>query len=253
VSLKREYEVHLDLFEGPLDLLLYLVNKAEVNIVDIRVSEIAAQYLEYIDVMRDLSVDVAGEYLHMAATLVRLKARELLPDQAPEDLEGLDGEIYDREQLIAALLEYKKFKEAAGALKSFEARTFGASPRGMAEDLESLDAPDADGGLVLGSISIFDLISAFKGVMERAVDEPRDQLVAADDCRIDDRIEHIVALLSDTGREMRFAELFADDRRRLALVVTFMAILELVKMRQIRFRQEEAFGEIFVTRGVSIV
>jgi len=249
VSLKREYEVRLDLFEGPLDLLLYLVNRAEVNIVDIRVSEIAAQYLAYLDIMRDLSVDVAGEYLHMAATLVRLKARELLPDQAPEVLEGVDGEIYDREQLVAALLEYKKFKEAAGALKSIEARNFGASPRGMAEDVESFDAP-ADGGVVLGDVSIFDLISAFKSVMERAIDEDPRHLVEADDCRIDDRIEHIVALLGDIGREARFAELFADDRRRIALVVTFMAILELVKMRRIRFRQEEAFGEIFVTGGV---
>ena len=249
MSLKREYEVRLELFEGPLDLLLYLVNKAEVNIVDIKVSEIAAQYLEYLDIMRGLSVDVAGEYLNMAATLVRLKARELLPDSAPEELEGLDGEIYEREQLIAALLEYKKFKEAAGALKSFEARNFGASPRGAAEDVESLDAPEG-GEITLGDISIFDLISAFKGVLERVVDdEGTRHLVEVDDCRIDDRIEHIVAVLGDAGRELRFAELFADDRRRIALVVTFMAILELVKMRRIRFRQEEAFGEIFVTRG----
>jgi len=250
VSLNREYEVRLDLFEGPIDLLLYLVNKAEVNIVNIKVSEITAQYLEYLDIMRDLSVDVAGEYLHMAATLVRLKARELLPDQAPEVLEGTDGEIYDREQLITALLEYRKFKEAAEALKSIEAQNFGASPRGMAEDVESFDAPDGDGGLVLGNISIFDLISAFKSVMERAIDEDPRHLVEADDCRIDDRIEHIVAILSDVGRELRFIELFADDRRRIALVVTFMAILELVKMRRIKFRQEEAFGEIFVTGGV---
>ena len=248
MSLKREYEVRLELFEGPLDLLLYLVNKAEVNIVDIKVSEIAAQYLEYLDIMRGLSVDVAGEYLNMAATLVRLKARELLPDQTPEEFEGLDGEIYEREQLIAALLEYKKFKEAAGALKSFEAQNFGSSPRGAAEDVESLDAPEG-GEITLGDIWIFDLISAFKGVLERGVDEDPKHLVEIDDCRIDDRIEHIVAILGDAGRELRFAELFADDRRRIALVVTFMAILELVKMRRIRFRQEEAFGEIFVTRG----
>ena len=247
--MKQEYEVHLALFEGPLDLLLYLVNKSEVSIVDIRVSEIAAQYLAYLDVMRDLNIDIAGEYLHMAATLIRLKARELLPDSPPEALDGEDGGIYDREQLIAALIEYRKFKEAAGALKGIEARTFGAYARGKAEDVENLAAPEGSGEVALGEVSIFDLISAFKSILERAApDDDANHVVAVDDCRIDDRIERIFTVLSDTGREVRFDELFADDRRKIALVVTFMALLELVKMRQIKFRQEAAFGEIFVVR-----
>jgi segregation and condensation protein A len=253
LTLKREYEVSLDLFEGPLDLLLYLVNKAEVNIVDIKVAQIAAQYLAYLDVMRDLNIDVAGEYLNMAATLVRLKARELLPDSAPENLGGADGGIYDRERLIAALLEYKKFKEAAGALKGFEARQFGAYSRGRAEDVESLEAPvreGDDGEAVVGDVSIFDLITAFKSVLERITDEKPNHVVEVDNCRIDDRIEHIIMVLGDIGgaREVRFEELFSDDRRKIALVVTFMAILELAKMGQLRFRQEFEFGEIFVLR-----
>jgi segregation and condensation protein A len=105
----QEYEVQLELFEGPLDLLLYLVNKSEVSIVDISVSEIVTQYLQYLDMIRDLNIDVASEYLHMAATLIRLKARELLPQQEGEELLEEDG-IYNRDQLIQQLLEYKKFR-----------------------------------------------------------------------------------------------------------------------------------------------
>jgi segregation and condensation protein A len=248
---KQEYEVRLDLFEGPLDLLLYLVNKSEVSIVDIKVSEIAAQYLAYLDVMRDLNIDIAGEYLNMAATLVRLKARELLPDSAPEVLDMADGGIYDRGQLIAALVEYKKFKEAAGTLRAFEAKAFGAYARGRAEDEDGLQAPDS-GEVIIGEVSIFDLITAFKSIAGRAAEEGAfSHVVEADGCKIDDRIEHIFTVLGDIerGKEVRFAELFADDRRKIALVVTFMAVLELVKMRRIRFRQEAAFGEIFVLKN----
>jgi segregation and condensation protein A len=247
---RQEYEVRLDLFEGPLDLLLYLVNKAEVNIIDIKVAEIAAQYLAYLDIMRDLNIDVAGEYLNMAATLVRLKARELLPDSPPEDLEGEDGGIYDREQLIAALLEYKKFKEAAGALKGIEAKHFGAYTRGKAEDVDGMAVDSAESAVE--NVSIFDLITAFKSILDRAASAVEaNHIVEVDDCKVDDRIERIFTVLSDIerGREVRFEALFADDKRRIALVVTFMALLELVKMRQIRFRQEEAFGGIFVSRA----
>jgi len=166
--MKQEYEVRLDLFEGPLDLLLYLVNKAEVNIVDIKVAEIAAQYLAYLDIMRDLNIDVAGEYLHMAATLVRLKARELLPDSPPEELGGEEGGINDREQLIAALLEYRKFKEAAGALKGIEAKHFGAYARGKAEDVDAMAADSGESTAAVENVSIFDLITAFKSILDRA-------------------------------------------------------------------------------------
>ena len=249
--MKQEYEVRLDLFEGPLDLLLYLVNKAEVNITDIKVAEIAVQYLAYLDVMRDLNIDVAGEYLNMAATLVRLKARELLPDSAPEDLGDADGGIYDRSQLIAALVEYKKFKEAAGTLKNFEARQFGSYARGVAECVaEVAVASPGNEEIVVGDVSIFDLISAFKSVFDRAAEDKPNHVVEVENYRIDDRIEYIFTVLSDLGqgREARFIDLFADNRKKIVLVVTFMAILELAKMGRIRFRQEAAFGEIYVVK-----
>jgi segregation and condensation protein A len=243
---QQEYEVKLELFEGPLDLLLYLVNKAEVSIVDISVSRIAQQYLEYLDVMRNLNIDVASEYLHMAATLIRLKARELLPPGEHEELEEEEG-IYNREQLIQQLLEYKKFKEAADALKTYEAEQFGAFTRGKAEVIESTND---EGEVDLGNLSIFDLLTAFKKILERANDPDQEykHVVAVDNVKIDDRIEHILAMLTDNDNEVKFEDLFAGDFRKIVLVVTFMAILELVKMQEICFRQEESFGQIFVMR-----
>ncbi|MBN1758516.1 MAG: segregation/condensation protein A [Chitinispirillaceae bacterium] len=246
MPLKRdEYEVKLELFEGPLDLLLYLVNKSEVNIVDISVSQVVAQYLEYLDLLRELNINVAAEYLHMAATLVRLKARELLPPGEGEPADPEEEGIYNRDQLIAQLLEYKKFKEAANTLRTFESEHYGAFSRGSADVVEHEPTEkDVD----LGSISIFDLLAAFKKVLERSQtsDEQR-HVVEADTVKIDERIERILGMLCDS-EEVRFEALFEGDMRKIVVVVTFMAILELVKMQEISFRQEESFGTIFVVR-----
>jgi segregation and condensation protein A len=245
MPVKQEYLVKLSLFEGPLDLLLYLVNRAEVDITQIQVSQIAQQYLEYLDLMRELNIDIAAEYLYMASTLIRLKARELLPELEQEPIEGEEG-IYNREQLIAQLLEYKKFKEAAHSLRHFEAEQIGCFTRGNAEPVIPLAAPDE--GLVVGAVTVFDLITAFKRVLDRAAaDGASQQVIGHDLVRIDDRIEHVLGMI-DIGREIPFEELFADDVRRIVLVVTFMAILELIKMQEIHFRQEAQFGRIFVKR-----
>lgn len=242
---QQEYEVRLNLFEGPLDLLLYLVNKSEVSIVDISVSEVALQYIQYLDLMRDLNIDVASEYLHMAAILIRLKARELLPPSDNEEIEQEDG-IYNREQLIQQLLEYKKFKEAAASLKVFEAEQFGAFPRGKAEVIETVVD---DQGIDLGNINAFDLLSAFKRILERAatVEEGFKHVVAADVVKLDDRIEYVLVYLSEHD-EVPFENLFNGDSRKIMLVMTFMAVLELTKMQEIEFRQEMNFGPIFVRR-----
>jgi segregation and condensation protein A len=246
VPLKRDdYEVKLELFEGPLDLLLYLVNKSEVNIIDISVSKVVAQYLEYLDLMRNLNIDVAAEYLHMAATLIRLKARELLPSAEGEQVDPDDEGIYNRDQLVAQLLEYKKFKEAAQTLRTFESEHYGAFTRGAADVVEGEPSgPDID----LGDIGIFDLLAAFKRILERTneVDEQR-HVVGTDAVKIDERIERILGMLCDTA-EVSFEELFEGDTRKIVVVVTFMAILELVKMQRISFRQEESFGPIYVVR-----
>jgi segregation and condensation protein A len=242
---KGEYEVKLDLFEGPLDLLLYLVTKDEVNIVDISVAQITSQYLEYLDMMRDLNIDVAADYLHMAATLTYLKARELLPPSEAETLAEEEEGIYNKEQLIKQLLEYQKFKQAAGALKNFEAEQISLFKRGVAE---TIGCGDEGGGVDLGSLSMFDLLTAFKRVLEQASrDDGQGHVVRLDNVKIDDRIERVLSVLTDRS-EVVFEELFADDMRKIVIVVTFMAILELVKMQEISFRQERSFGAIHVVR-----
>jgi segregation and condensation protein A len=242
---KQEYEVKLSLFEGPLDLLLYLVNKAEVDIVQIPVAQITEQYLSYLDLMRELNIDLAAEYLYMASTLIRLKARELLPDAEPEPLPE-DGGIYNREQLIEQLLAYKKFKEAAMSLRHSEADQLGCYTRGASDEQDVEVAPAQEG--FIGQITVFDLITAFKRILERAVSADSNQYnINADNVKIDDRIEHVLGTL-DTEKEMRFEDLFGGDTRKIVLVVTFMAILELIKMGAIQFRQEEQFGAIFVKR-----
>jgi segregation and condensation protein A len=241
----QEYEVKLDLFEGPLDLLLYLVTKAEVNIVDISVSKVTTQYLSYLDLMRDLNIDIAADYLHMAATLTYLKARELLPQTGIEPPPETEEGIYNREQLIQQLLEYQKFKQAAGALKNFEAEQLGLFKRGCPEKIADTDAVE---GVDLGSLSVFDLLSAFKRVLEMAkAEDDQRHVVSMDNVKIDDRIERVLSVLTDRT-EVRFEDLFTDDLRKIVIVVTFMAILELIKMQEITFRQEECFGAIMVIR-----
>ena len=238
----QEYEVKLELFEGPLDLLLYLVLRSELNIADLPIAQITTQYLEYLDVIRELNINIAAEYLHMAVTLTYLKARELLPPEEGETPPPEEG-IYNREELIRQLLEYQKFKQAAGALKNFEAEQIHIFKRGMTETIEA--AVD-DGSVDLGSLSIFDLLSAFRRVLTRAgTAEEAGHIVQADTVKIDDRIEHVLGMLADC-EEIDFEEFFSDDLRKIVIVVTFMAILELVKMQQIVFRQEVRFGPILV-------
>jgi segregation and condensation protein A len=242
----REYEVKLDMFEGPLDLLLYLVTKAEVDIVNLPVSQITGQYLEYLDLMRELNIDIAADYLHMAATLTYLKGRELLPPEEGDGPASSEEGLYNREELIRQLLEYQKYKQAAGAFKGFESEQIHLFKRGVSDSLST--GPDGDGGVDLGALSLFDILSAFKRVMDRAqTEEAYRQTVLADTVKIDDRIDHVLTVLSDSA-EVRFEDLFVDDMRKLVLVVTLMAILELVKMQEIVFRQEERFGAIFVSR-----
>ncbi len=243
----NEYNVKLDLFEGPLDLLLYLVTKSEVAIVEISVAAIAKQYLEYLDLLRDLNINIASEYLSMAATLVRLKARELLPDQEAEVLDEDGDGIVNRQQLIEKLLEYKKYKEAAGSLKLYEAERFGSYSRGKPEEVEAVRDPLDES---LGDINVFDLISAFQRVLERSkdIDEEAVRVVQRENVRLDDRIEYILNML-EADTEIPFEELFKGDNRKIVLVVTFMGILELVKMKAIMFRQEEQFGSLYIKKS----
>jgi len=242
---QQEYEVKLAVFEGPLDLLLYLVTWAEVNIAELPLAEITTQYLAYLDLLREVNINIAAEYRHVAVILTYLKARWLLPPVEGEETPADEG-IYNREELIRQLLEYQKFKQAAGVLKNFEAEQIHIFKRGAAETLEAL--PVEEGSVDLGSLSLFDLLTAFRQVLTRATaEEDHRHVVQLDMVKIDDRIEHILSMVVEGG-EVRFDALFGDDLRKIVIVVTFMAILELVKMQEISFRQEERFGPILVSK-----
>lgn len=231
-----EYRVDLAVFQGPLDLLLYLIRKEEVGIYEIPIAKITRQYLQYIELMQTLNLEVAGEYILMAATLIRIKTRMLLP----RDEE--DGEEQDpREELLMALIEYKKYKEAGDVLRE----------KALIEERNVVpDAPlgDIERKVDLApSTTLFDLLTAFKEVLDAHREETVHE-VDTEEVTIEDRTRHIVELLRE--REFAtFAELFNDIPRKIVAVVTFIALLELTRARRVALYQSFPFAEMRVRRG----
>ena len=234
------YEVRLPEFEGPLDLLLYLVEKNEMAPGEIAIAAITDQYLAYLETLQQMDLANAGEFLVMAARLMRLKARELLPADQKDELEEMEYQL-DRQALIAQMMEYQKFKEAARALRTIEARHFGAFPRGRSE------RPGAGGEGALEAdreAGIYDLLAAFRSVMRQQPAFPAHE-VEIDDVTIEDRMQHVETELLEGGRRL-FDDLLLNDPRRMARVVTFMAVLELCKLDRIELRQNHILGAIWV-------
>ena len=235
--METDYKVKLEIFEGPLDLLLYLIKRDELDIYDISLERITKQYLEYLQAFKELNIDVAGEFVVMAANLIYLKSRSLLPvDQQPpeEDVEEDDP----RWDLIRQLIEYKKFKEAAAQLQVRQLeqeRIFVREPNGI--------DPIAAAPLRLGEVGVFQLINAFQAVIKRV--EAREDLreIFGEHYTVSDKIEWILQRMSD-GVPLRFSELFARMASRVEIVVTFLALLELVRLRQINATQASPFDEI---------
>lgn len=237
-DVKDNYTVNLDVFQGPMDLMLYLIKKDEIDVYDIPISRITDQYMQYVGVMKTLNLELAGEYILMAATLIRIKARMLLP---PAEGEGEEAD--PREELVAALIEYKKFKEVGEILREkriLEERLF--------------VPPVIDGGngnrqkIVLSdSTTLFDLLTAFKEVLDRN-DQERLFEIDSDKTTIEDRIESIMAYLLKR-ESATFRELFADIPRKAIAIMTFLAILELIKLRRIKVRQSLPFSELRVYHG----
>jgi segregation and condensation protein A len=229
------YSVQLDKFEGPLDLLLYLIRKDEIDIYDIPIAKITGQYLEYIELMRMLDLDVAGEFIMMAATLIRIKAKLLLPRREDDD------EDDPREELILALLEYKKYKEASGILHCRESKERDILKRSDFSIVEAGTVED----FVLDA-TVFDLLAAFKRVMESA-NRTEHHDVVAEDVKLDDCIETVlIALQAEDGVE--FERLFPSVPYRMLVIVTFIAVLELVKRNRIWARQSSPLGQIRLYR-----
>jgi chromatin segregation and condensation protein Rec8/ScpA/Scc1 (kleisin family) len=238
--IESEYEVKLGLFEGPLDLLLYLVQKNELDPRQIQISAITDQYLAYMDTIKEMNLANAGEFLVMAARLMRLKARELLPADQKDELEDMEYEL-DRQKLIQQMLEYQKFKEAARVLRNHESRHFGAYGRGKPEAADEKSEAELE-----EEAGVFDLLSAFRNVVLQKPKLPVHE-VEIDDVTIEDRMQEVEIALNERGRS-QFEDLFANDSRTISLVVTFMAILELAKLDRIVFRQSHALGPIWVYR-----
>ena len=238
--METDYKVKLEIFEGPLDLLLYLIKRDELDIYDISLERITKQYLEYLQAFKELNIEVAGEFVVMAANLIYLKSRSLLPvDQQPpeEDVEEDDP----RWDLIRQLIEYKKFKEAAAQLQQRQLEQeliFVREPNGI--------DPVAVAPLRLGEVGVFQLINAFQAVIKRV--DAREDLreIFGEHYTVSDKIEWILERMSD-GVPLRFSELFARMASRVEIVVTFLALLELVRLRQINATQENPFDEIQLT------
>ncbi|MHB8836475.1 MAG: segregation and condensation protein A [Candidatus Methylomirabilia bacterium] len=229
----RNLPVRLALFEGPLDLLLHLCRDNKVDIKDIPIAAITEQYLAYLEIMVTLNLEVAGEFLVVAATLLHIKSRLLLPPD--ETAEGEEGED-PRRELVQQLIEYQRFKEAGVTLRALEERRSSTFTR---ESLGPEGPPRTDYPL---DVSLFDLLGALRRVIEQM---PRTDFVEIRNERLSvaQRIAEVLEMMAD-GREMAFEELFRDSREINDVVITFLAILELVQLRLIRVWQVEAYGVI---------
>jgi segregation and condensation protein A len=229
------YEIKLDIFEGPLDLLLYLIKKNEIDIYDIPIALITSQYLEYIEMLRSLNLDLAGEFLVLAATLIHIKSRQLLPVE--EDPSSEDEED-PRAELVRQLLEYQAFKEAALKLdgrpildRDVFARSCNTSEQvgpEIPEDFAEMD--------------VFDLVKAFQQILAK-LDKTELMEIDMEQMSLADRINEIMEQLT-LHRHMTFDELIAARKDRRWILYTFLALLELMKLRMIRAYQTESYGTI---------
>lgn len=239
-----EYKVKFQVFEGPLDLLLYLVKKEEVDIYEVDLTKLATQFIEYIDVMRELDLEIAGEFLVMAATLMYIKSRELLPKDQQVQPEGEEEDENDpRWDLIRKLVEYKKFKDAAVQLQYRELEMENTYPRRPAKlefDVER-PAPRVEA-------SIFDLLNAVNAVLKRINlrDDPRD--IFEDKWTVSEKIEHLVKLTTEKAA-VKFSELFAGAASKSEVVCTFLALLELIRLKQLLCLQSDDFGDIEISKA----
>lgn len=237
-----EYKVELEVFEGPLDLLLYLIKKEEIDIYNIPIEKITTQYMEYLALMRMLDLNIAGEFIVMAATLMMIKSRMLLPvDERPELEEEEDDPRWD---LVRQLVEYKKFKDAATHLQQRELTQENMFTLGADSVAIEPDGP----GVGLHDVSIFDLITAFNSALQNAKPEEIRE-IAADSFTVADKIDAILYMVR-SGTTVSFSEVFPAGAPRAEIICTFLALLELIRLRQVRAMQKERFGEILISEMV---
>jgi len=225
-------DVKLEIFEGPLDLLLFLIKKNDLNIHDIPLSQITSEYILCLEAMKDLNLNLAGEFLVMAATLMQIKARSLLPSPSRETEDAVDP----RMDLVQRLLEYQRYKEAARRLESRLTVT---------KDVHYRGAPILGDDAFTMETSLFDLLDAFREVLKNL--KPRVREIETEDVPIEVKIRDVLAFLGSRPYAT-FREILERESTRRGLIATFLAVLELIRLKQIAARQTEAFGEIRVYR-----
>ena len=237
-----DYKISLDVFEGPLDLLLYLIRRDELDIYDIPIERVTTQYLAYLQIMRMLDLNIAGEFLVMAATLMMIKSRMLLPvEERTADEEPEEEWVDPRLDLVRQLIEYKKFKDAASLLlerEFLQSEIFGAGGESPV-----FDNP-ADDAQLLGDVGLFDLLSAFQEMLQRAPVEPLGHLEPIR-WSVQDKMVDILSLTRRQG-PVGFSRLFQAHSPRGEIIVTFLALLELLRLRQVTVSQSAAFLEITI-------
>lgn len=229
--------VKLETFEGPLDLLLHLVKKNEIDILDLDIAQITSQYLEYIEKIKELHLDVAGDYLLMASTLIHMKTASLLPGENVQEEEDDEAQsIYEKKDVLKRLSEYKKFKEAADFLDLMEQldRDVFIRPHDSEEDFTE----------ELTRATIFDLVDAFSKLLEKAT-KTSDMVIDADEESVQDTIERIIKILREK-KTVRFGQLFRHPSDRREIILVFLALLELIRIGSIFIMQAAAYDEIYI-------
>ena len=240
-----EYKVQFEVFEGPLDLLLYLIKQEEVDIYEVNLTKLATQFIEYIDLMRAFDLEVAGEFVVMAATLMYIKSRELLPVDQQVVVEAEDEGEDPRWELIRQLVEYKKFKDAAAKLQTLEERQENIYPRLPGKiEFENSDAPAKP------EVGIFDLLNAVNSVLKRFQEKTSgSREIYEDKWTVSEKIEFVLQTITERG-SVKFSELFETAANRAEVVCTFLALLELIRLKQLDCVQPEPFAEIEIGRAV---
>ncbi len=239
--MEEAYSIKLPVFEGPLDLLLHLIKENKVDIYDIPISVITHQYLEYIEMMKELNLDIAGEFLLMAATLIHIKSRMLLPIEEAAGEEPEDP----RFELVQRLIEYQAFKEASLALREKENEWGKVFYReaGRLEENAGEEGPADSGELDLFDLSLFDLLTAFKRLLDKA---PQDIVtITRETLTVKDRIAFIAEKIAQQDA-VRFEDLFEGSMTKARLIITFVALLEVLRLGLARAYQEKDFGSIWI-------
>lgn len=235
------YKIKLEQFEGPLDLLLFFIKRDELNIYDIPISKLTKEFLEYVNLIKILDLEIAGDFILMASTLMHIKVRMLLPREVDEKGEEIDP----RAELVRALLEYKRYKEVAEELAYFESDQRKINYRGNFSADEKEAPPDYE--FLLKNVTIYDLAKAFKRIIEGLKEEPVHE-IARINITIDEQITFILDLIKE-NKELHFLNLISEMKDKIKIIVTFIALLELVKTGRIRIKGTTQFNDFILILG----